>query len=549
MRSLIFCLFILLVSLHGAHGAGLTPDSPEVLASVARGVGYLNAQGASEIRAGGKALIGLALIKAGAEPDHPLIQAAVEEIRKKLTSEKISFGNPIYDIGISAMFLAELDPTLYAEELRYLSEALKFTQQRPGGWGYLSGGNPDHNRGGDMSMTQYAVMGAWSIHRNGGEISEPMMLAVGKWLLFVQGEDGGYAYTSHINANGQVRQEGVRPSTTAAGMASVYVLRDLYEMNDSKTSRPGSNDDFVPPKAFRKIRKERVTFGSNMREIRESLPRADFQRVQDRGNKWLAGKFQDSLDKKTQYFCYYLYAMERYCSFREMAENIRDPSPAWYNQIAEYLMKIQDANGGWSSCGIGTGVDTAYAILVLRRSTKQSLAKGPTTYDGGNMQGGRGLPRSTDQLEVRDGQVVSLTELKSVNKLLEGLDDLADWDEETARRLDEVSQTEVDELLTRNKSKAIQVLESGSPQTRLAAVDVLRKSGDVRFAPALIFALSDPDPTIAAAAQSALLTVSRNIHIEALPDSSDKDYEARRETLIEQWKKWYKGIDPDADFQ
>ena len=532
-----------------AYGAvGLTPDSPEVLAAVAKGVRYLNANGAQENRAGGKALIGLALIKAGADTDHPLIHAAVEEIRKNLTAGKISFATPIYDIGISAMFLAELDPVLYENELKYLSEALKFTQQRPGGWGYLNNGAPDNNRGGDMSMTQYAVMGAWSIYRNGGEISEPMMVSAGRWLLYVQAEDGAYAYTSTINASGQVTRDSTRPSTTAAGMASVYVLRDLFEMNASRSIRPGSNDDFVPPKAFRKVRKEQTSFGSNMREVRENLPQTDFQRVQGRGNDWLRQKFRDSLDKKTQYFCYYLYAMERYCTFREMAENLRDPSPAWYNDMAEYLMKIQDDSGSWSGCGIGAQVDTAYAILVLRRSTKQSLAKGPATFDGGNMLGGRGLPRTTDQLEVRDGQVVSLTELKSVNKLLEELDNLADWDEEAEKRLADVTQTELKELLSQNQKKAIQLLRTGAPQTRLAAVDVLRNSGNVRFAPALIYALSDPDPIIAAAANTALLTLTRNIKGESLPDSNAKDYDEKRKILIEKWKNWYKTIDPDAEF-
>ena len=530
------------------HGAGLTPDSPEVLASVAKGVRYLNASGAQETRPGGRALMGLALIKAGADADHPLIQAAVGEIRKNLTAGKISFPYPIYDIGISAMFLAELDPVLYESELKYLSDALKFTQQRAGGWGYLNSGTPNHSGGGDMSMTQYAVMGAWSIYRNGGEISEPMMTSVGKWLLYVQADDGAYAYTSTINSGGQVTRDSTRPSTTAAGMASVYVLRDLFEMNASRSIRPGSNDDFVPPKAFRKIQKERTTFGANMREVRENLPQADFQRVQGRGNDWLRQKFHDSLDKKTQYFCYYLYAMERYCTFREMAENIKDPSPAWYNDIAEYLIKNQDVSGCWSGCGIGPQVDTAYAILVLRRSTKQSLAKGPVTFDGGNMLGGRGLPRTTDQLEVRDGQVVSLTELKSVNKLLEELDNLADWDEEAEKRLADITQTELKGLLSQNQKKAIQLLRTSAPQTRLAAVDVLRNSGDVRFAPALIYALSDPDPGIAAAANTALLTLTRKIRGESLPDTNEKNYEEKRKILIEKWKHWYKTIDPDAEF-
>ena len=539
---LIIILFVGIVP--PIQGAGLTPDSPEVRASVMRGVAYLNANGAQENRPGGKALIGLALIKAGADPDHPLINAAVAEIRKNLTPGKISFQYPIYDMGISAMFLSELDPVLYANELRYLAEALQFTQQRPGGWGYLNSGAPDHNRGGDMSMVQYAIMGAWSIYRNGGgEISEPMMINAGRWLLYVQAEDGAYAYTSTISANGQVSRDSTRPSTTAAGMASVYLLRDLFEMNPSQSSRPRGNNDFVPPKAFRKIQKERTTFGANMREVRESLPLADFQRVQNRGNTWLREKFHESLNKNSQYFCYYLYAMERYCSFRELAENINDPSPAWYNQIAEYLMKIQDPNGGWSGCGIGTQVDTAYAILILRRSTKQTLAKGPTTFDGGNMQGGRGLPKSTDFLEVRDGQVVSLTEMKSINTLLEGLDDLAEWDEETEKRLADVTQTEVAGLLSQNKEKAIQLLRTGAPQIRLTTVDALRKSGDVRFAPALIYALSDPDPVVAAAAQTALLTISRNLKSESFPSSQDRDYEAKRQRIIEQWKKWYQDVE------
>ena len=540
-RSLITVLLAGIAST--AFGAGLTPDSPEVLASVAKGVAYLNANGAQENRAGGKALIGLALLKAGADTNHPLIMDAVREIRKNMTPGKVSYPYPIYEIGISAMFLSDLDPVLYANELRYLAEALKFTQQRSGGWGYLNDGAPDHNRGGDMSMVQYAVMGAWSIYRNGGEISEPMMIAIGRWLLYVQADDGGYAYTSTINANGQVTRDTPRPSTTAAGMASVYVLRDLFEMNPSQQgTRPQENNDFTPPKAFRPVRKERTTFGANMRGIRENLPPAAFQRVQNRGNHWLHERFQDSLDKKTQYLCYYLYAMERYCSFRELAENIQDPSPAWYNQIAKFLMGIQDADGGWSGCGISTQVDTAYAILILRRSTKQTLAKGPATFGGGNMQGGRGLPKSTDHLEVRGGQVVSLTEVRSIHTLLEGLEDLVEWDDETENRLISVTQTEAEGLLSQNKEKAILLLRTGSPQARLMAVSALQKSGDVQFAPALIYALSDPGPTIATAAQTALLAISRNLKGTPLPPTTDQDYEAKRQRIIEQWKNWYQEI-------
>jgi len=81
------------------HGATLTPDCTEVLASIVKGEAYLKADSAQENRPGGKALIGLPLIKAGADTDHPLITATVEEIRKNMATGKISFQHPIYRYG------------------------------------------------------------------------------------------------------------------------------------------------------------------------------------------------------------------------------------------------------------------------------------------------------------------------------------------------------------------------------------------------------------------------------------------------------------------
>lgn len=521
----------------------LVPDSPEIQASVEKAVQYLIKSGKGkdkETRPGGQALIALALLKAGVDPEHPMIREAVASIRSKIQTDRIAFVNPIYEIGISAMFLTELDSELYRPELYYLSWALKYTQQYEGGWGYLTQNEPDSKRGGDMSMTQYAVMGAWSMHRCGIEVSQPMMVAAGKWLLHVQAEDGAYAYTSRVDGSGRVTRESTRPSTTAAGMSGVYVLRDLFEMNSQRSlSNRKYEDDFAPPKAFRKVEPppgDPSFTGGSMKQAQRVFSRSAFQQVQNRGNQWLELRFIESLDKKTQYFFYYLYAFERYCTFRELAENRTDPSPPWYNQIANYLISIQGSDGDWHG-GLTKPIDTAYGILVMLRSTKKTLAQGPLRFDGGSMQGGRGLPKSTDQLEIRDGKVVSLTEIGSSEALLEQLDSIGDWDDRSSELLSNASPLELSELLTLDKDRIMQLLQATTPQARLTVVVTLKSSGDAKYASVLLYALSDPDPVVASAAQEALLAVFRDLKGKRLPPIEDKNYEKVRAEQIEAWKK------------
>ena len=61
-----------------------TPESPEVQRAIARAVAYLKTEGVTDRRVGGKALIGLALVKAGADRRHAKIAEAVEAIRTRL---------------------------------------------------------------------------------------------------------------------------------------------------------------------------------------------------------------------------------------------------------------------------------------------------------------------------------------------------------------------------------------------------------------------------------------------------------------------------------
>ena len=57
----------------------------------------------------------------------------------------------VYSLGLSLVFLLELDPEAYSAEIGGVVRLLVERQKSHGGWGYL------HQPTGDTSMTQYGV--------------------------------------------------------------------------------------------------------------------------------------------------------------------------------------------------------------------------------------------------------------------------------------------------------------------------------------------------------------------------------------------------------
>ena len=253
------------------------------------------------------------------------------------------------------------------------------------------------------------------------------------------------------------------------------------------------------------------------------------------------------------FFYYYLYALERYGAFRELAENRPLESPPWYNRVAAVLLEGQAADGSWtgSSSNTQAPVDTAYAVLFLLRSTRRSFEKWkePNLFGGGNLRGGRGLPSSTDDVRIEDGVVVSLSEIGSAEQLLERLGDMQNTDEEMLLQLAELPAEDVENLLKQNKAKIKKMVGHETAAQRFAAVNLLGKSGDISNVPALVYALTDPDSEVAEAAQKALLRLARQPKPEPLPEPDDPDFERHMTLRINRWKDWYRTIDPDALFE
>ena len=88
------------------------------------------------------------------------------------------------------------------------------------------------------------------------------------------------------------------------------------------------------------------------------------------------GKSEHSDDERWMYF-YFMYGLER-AGMLFGTETIG--KHRWYREGAEYLLKEQSPGGSWNggANGLRPAVDTCFAILFLRRATR-NLPRGTST--------------------------------------------------------------------------------------------------------------------------------------------------------------------------
>jgi len=509
-----------------------TPDSPEVKKCVDQAVKFLET--ADEHRPGGKALVGLALLKYGKTKGHPQVKEAVETIRRQLGQMKPEdVRMDIYSTGLSTIFLLELDPIAYASEIQCLLDSLVVRQKPHGGWGY-----PERETG-DTSMTQYGVLCAWEGTHKGFRFPNENVDGVATWLLRTQDPGGGFGYQGKLALDFRlVKQTPVRLSLSAAGLGSLLMCADLLGVGVD--IRAGQSD--LPP-ALREVEEEDPAAKKN---AKTQLDPRLFHAAQSRGRTWLSRNYEIAPKEWTHY---YLYALERYMSFQELAEReatgrAPDKEPRWYNDGVVYLGKSQNEDGSWEG-RCGAPVDTAFGVLFLLRSQKKSIEKA-RSFGAGSLVGGRGIPKETDRAEVRGGKVVARPLLGPAEELLAKLDDRdAPGFEEALALLAEMPAEQISTLAGEQAAKLHELAADRTPEARLAAVEALAKGRSLEYVPTLIYALTDPDLHITRVARDALRRIARKPQGFGLPD---KPSEADRRRAVKSWKNWYLAVRPDAEF-
>jgi hypothetical protein len=515
----------------GPRPAGaVTPDSPEVKSTINKALKYL--EQADDPRLGGKCLIGMAFLKNGADESHPKIAAAVASCQAHAKGDAASIRSDIYSTGIAIIFLCSLNPSKYSPEIIKFKDSLESRQKPHGGWGY-----PDKPTG-DTSMTQYGVLAYWEMQAVGLPPSVQSTEKVANWILRTQDPRGNWGYQgkegevlgSRLDL---VKQDSEKQGMTAAGLGCTYMTADLLKLSEFTVTPDASLPDALRP-----------VLQGGQKALTDKVDLRQIRAAQSRGKDWMKENFK--IDPGG-FVHYWLYALERYQSFREASEGNKDSS--WYNEGYRYLRETQERDGSWPGATENMeAVNTAFGALFLLRSTKKAIERSKS-FGAASLLAGRGLPGAAKEVRIRAGQIVpkeiSLTTAQMIDTLQQPESPQYRGVAADVLVLSEQLQSSPAAEQSEYLAKLRGLTATGARDARLAAVQVLGKLRDIDAGPALILALDDADWQIVQAADQSLQMLGRRISARLLGETPDP---AARDAAKTDWKKWYLAVRPDAEF-
>jgi hypothetical protein len=501
------------------------------VAVVNRGLAFLESSQA-ETRLGGQCLIGLCMLKNGRDPNHRSVQAAVNMC---VGQAKSASHIDNYSHGLAIIFLCELDAATHEALIQSYLTALLKKQQPGGGWGYMN------SKVGDTSQVQYATLGIWTARAYGFQVDPAVIERLCAYLMRTQDPSGGWGYQANDPGTyTRVNQSEVRHSLAAAGLGSLYICGDMLGLH---TRQEQKQEGTGLPGALRVV--ESKPDAEKRRGKTRVIDEALWRRFTADGNAWFDNRFTV---KTENYNHYYLYAYERYASYRDWADGHVEREPEWYQQVFEHLQATQRPDGGWTGQDVDL-VATTFAILCLSRSSKQSIQKIKDLGEG-SLLGGMGLPPETADLQEKDGKVVDSKLAGSVDELLSIIEDP---ENPQLGALAGGGALALDSDVTKRSGQITRLralVSAGSFEARLVAVKALAKSRDLDNVPMLIYALSDPidpknpDYRIVKEADKGLRFISRKFAGVGLPEEPMPHHAKEAQQA---WKEWFLSVRPDAE--
>jgi hypothetical protein len=359
-------------------------------------------------------------------------------------------------------------------------------------------------------------------------------------LVRTQDPSGAWGYQGNDPGTfTRIPQSTIRFSLVAAGLGTLYVTMDLLSAASQPTARhaaPGK----LPP-ALRPVVETRST------SARTGLSGEEAERLERAladGLEWFR---QNPTMRITSWQFYFLYAYERMESFRELVEGKSQEEPAWYNEGVRLLRELQEADGSWgngASVGADNPVATAFAMLFLLRSTRETIAK--VVDREGTLRGGYDLPADVSEVRLQNNRLVAPVITGEVADLVRMVEE-GDGEqlEQLLQHPDALSLSGLSGAGREYADRLARIVRAGSFEARLVAVRTLGRQGDLDNVPILIYALSDPDPRVVREAQRGLRLTARKFDGFDLRDDAER---AEIEAMIGKWKSWYESVRPGASF-
>ena len=486
-----------------------------------------------------------AYIKSGGDKKATLVQKMTSGVLSKFDAagKYRPAGNHNYEASVDLMLLEAVDAEAYRPRMEAIVAYLLYNQQPNGAWFYDRQIEADC---GDVSITQYVMMGLWAAMRAEIEVPVEVWERAAKWHLEKQREDGGFCYHP-FNRTLSINPEYHRTTDTmtAAGTSSMLIIR--YVLFEGADPDP----EVRPADAKRRFGVLERFVDERPAGQKRTLNGVPTLRVAalDKGIKestrWMGAHFGEQNANHQQWFAYHLYTIERVAALLDV---VKIGSHDWYNEGADELLQRQAVDGSWTD-NSSTLASTAMGLMFLSKATTTVVIpkKRISLVGGGLQKGGRGLPDKLDAVLVKEGDVTARKIVGPVDTLLLDLEKSADAKVETAQAaIVEAVQLDYPEELIGQTPRLQKLAGDTRLEVRRTALWALGRSGDLPSAKWLIKGLSDPEPTVAREASLGLCILSRRPEgcgqpIDPLDDTSmglsEDATEPERFKRLDEWKR------------
>ena len=565
LASLLVVTFVLVTPDSVLAQKKYTPEHPFVKEMADRAVKALQKGHNNE---GHNTMAALAIVEHGKRYNksvprgNKVVQSAVEHIRQQCKSQSFYNEKETYYPAIALILLAEVDAARNHDQIVFLLDVLKKRQNADGSFTYKNENNAD------CSQTQFAGLAMWVAKSHDFDVDIPMAKNTLNWFCRVtRGGQWAYKYTTAGAPTGPPTL-----SMQAAGISSVYLLADMLQLNrrvvdltsgarrNEGLGLPNTVHIYVPP-----------TDGKGKAK-RTDGPLTNFDRgllggTQNAGNR----SFESTFDYKyPSWNYYYLYALERYCYFREQAEGDLGGGKFrnWYDGGVQFLAQQQQGNGSFKKTHNLTSevTSTAFAVLFLVRSSEIISLPPAEGQTNGDIGFGDGVLRRTNTGKIVDSQAEQ--DLGAMIALLKENETLSS---EQLERINESLKKQIVEFRNQDEKSRAEVqaflrsmVGARNYYRRLIAVRFLAGEQDMDNVPGLIYAVSDPDFRIAYEAHQGLRLISRKIDSMKLSRTTRDN--ARRDpgplerdspqiistmrsefnSMENRWSDWFLKIRPNA---
>jgi len=219
-----------------ATAAAKTTGIPRFDAAAQRAAAYLRgAVATADGSFGVSVFAGYALFKTGDPIESPAVAAAIREAAARSSGTQYQGDrgyHHIYIAGVDAMLLSDIDPERYKGNLQSIANYIQSVQRADGSW------SDSPTFPGDVSMSQYGVLGLWAAQRAGCTVSPQKVDLAADFLMKNNNPDGGWAYrpgTTQGPGNGQSTH-----NMTMAASGSLLVARLMLHGPKNSADKPKS---------------------------------------------------------------------------------------------------------------------------------------------------------------------------------------------------------------------------------------------------------------------------------------------------------------------